>query len=190
MKGLAAMVLVVATVSGCAAHAQSSASGNSPVFEIGAEFSTLHANAGPAQCGCFFMYGGSVQAAMVSYRGMALLADFGRTSIANANGSGNNITLTTYMGGLRYPYRFHQGWTLYAHGLWGVGHTSSNNPIDAGVSRIAAAGGGGLVVKLSPHWQAKLAEAQYEYTSIPNAANNIQNQFRLSSGLVFRFARH
>jgi hypothetical protein len=41
--------------------------------------------------------------------------------------------------------------------------------------------------KLAQHLQWRITEAEYLLTRIPNAKNEIQNQLRLSSGLVYRF---
>ena len=191
MKYFAASLLIVVGLCVGSAHAQDPATGSpaSWAFEIEAGFATIRANASPAQCGCFFMYGANVQAAVVHHTGLALLVDYGRTSANSINGGGHDLTLSTYMGGVRYSPLMEKKLSPYGQVLLGAGHTSSNYAIDSDASRFAAAVGGGLNMKLSRRFDLRLVEADYLLTRIPNAANEIQNQLRLSSGLVYRFTK-
>jgi peptidoglycan-associated lipoprotein len=136
------------------------------------------------------MYGEGAQAAVVNRVGVSFLVDYGRTSATNINNAGHNLVLSTYMGGVRYSIQRGEKFSPYGQVLVGTGHTSSNYAIDADIWRLAASVGGGLNVRLSRRVDFRPVEAQYLLTRIPNAVNEIQNQLRLSSGLVFHFSRH
>jgi peptidoglycan-associated lipoprotein len=121
---------------------------------------------------------------------MRFLVDYGRTSRTNINGAGHNLVLSTYMGGVGYSIRKERELSPYGQVLVGSGHTSSNYAIDDDAWRFAASVGGGVDLRLSSRFEFRAVEVQYLLTRIPNAANEIQNQLRLSSGIVFHFASH
>lgn len=194
MKRFAAIVITFASLCMGVAHAQETAPATDSTrgFEIEGGFATVRANASPNACGCFFMYGGNVQAAYAGSHGLAVLAGYGITTASNINSNGNNLTLSTYMAGVRYaPHIQMKKFSTYGQLLVGAAHTGSNYAIDDGVNRFAFAAGGGLNLELSSRVDLRLVEADYLLTRIPNAVNEIQNQLRISSGLVFHFrARH
>jgi peptidoglycan-associated lipoprotein len=193
MKGFAAAIMIaVTTLCMGVAQAQGPAPSINPQrgLEIAGGFATVRANAAPTDCGCFFMYGANVQAALVGHSGVGVVADFGRTSADNINGEGNDLTLSTYMGGVRYVPRFRvKRFSTYVQALVGVAHTSSNYAIDADATRLAASAGGGINYVLTRRWDFRVLEASYLMTRIPNAANEYQNQLRLTTGVVFRISR-
>lgn len=193
MKGFAAAIMITVTIL-CMGVAQAQVPAPSEYsqrgLEIAGSFTVVRANAAPKDCGCFFMYGGNVQAALVGQKGVGVIADFGRTSANDINADGNNLTLSTYMGGVRYVPRFHvKKFSTYVQALVGVAHTSSNYAIDAGATRLAASAGGGINYALTRRWDFRVLEASYLMTRIPNAANEYQNQLRLTTGVAFHISR-
>ena len=193
MKGFAAAIMItVAILCMGVAKAQVPAPGGySPRdLEIAGSFTTVRANAAPTDCGCFFMYGGNAQAALVGQKGVGVIADFGRTSANNINGDGNNLTLSTYMGGVRYVPRFQaKKFSTYVQALVGVAHTSSNFAIDANATRLAASAGGGINYVLTRRWDVRVLEASYLMTRIPNAAKIPTPASTVTTGVVFHFSR-
>lgn len=189
MKSFAKVVMIIVSLCAGAAYAQvSEGTGKSPSLEVAGQFTAVYANAAPGDCGCFFMYGGSAQVAAVNHHGLAVVADIGGSHASNINGNGHDLTLTTYMGGVRYyPALRRSKFSDYGQILAGASHTTSNYAIDNDATRFGAAVGGGVNYKLAQHLQWRITEAEYLLTRIPNAKNEIQNQLRLSSGLVFRF---
>ena len=156
-------------------------------MEVAGQFTTVYANAAPGECGCFFMYGGSAQVAAVDHLGFAAVFDFGATHASNINGNGNNLTLTTYMAGPRYYPVRRKKFSVYGQVLLGAAHTTSNYVLDDGTTRFGTQIGGGVDYRLSKQMQWRVVEANYLLTLIPNAKNEIQNQTRLSTGIVFSF---
>jgi hypothetical protein len=106
-----------------------------------------------------------------------------------------NLTQISLVAGPRYTL-----WTskratkkpnLYAQGL--VGFVAGNGlfPKDQSTtyraSALAVQAGGGLNWPLTRTIGWRVCEADYVYTQLPNNANSIQNDLRLSSGVTFHF---
>jgi hypothetical protein len=49
------------------------------------------------------------------------------------------------------------------------------------------AAGGGVDLSLTRHLAFRLVQADYLLTLLPNRTNNLQNNFRFSTGIVFHF---
>ena len=191
MKAFATIVLVIVTLCAGVSYAQSPATGfTARDLEIEGGFTAIRANAAPGDCGCFYMYGGNAQVSMATHKGLSILLDYGRTSARNINGEDHNLTLSSYMGGVRYTPSLEKRWSPYGQVLVGSAHTSSNYAIDADVYRFAAAVGGGVNIGLSKRFDLRLAEVQYLLTRIPNSVNEIQNQLRLSTGVVYHLGKY
>lgn len=68
-------------------------------------------------------------------------------------------------------------------GIWatsGIGGGGSQ-------SHFAMTAGGGVDLKVSRHIAIRLVQAEYFMTKFPDGLNNRQNNFRFSTGIVFRF---
>jgi outer membrane immunogenic protein len=179
MKLLAAGLLIAFTISTCSAHAQVSRAGKWPdTMDLTFGFTTVHANAGPGKCGCYFMYGSDAQFEFNRRSGLGVLFDYSSVSTTNINNSGHNVSLSTWLPGFRY-----------AHGLVGVSHTTTNFILDNQSTNLAYAGGGGVDFRLTRRFEARLIQADYLITHVPNGANDRQNQLRLTAGLVFHLNR-
>jgi outer membrane immunogenic protein len=196
MKLLAAGLLIAFTISTCSAHAQVSRAGKWPdTMDLTFGFTTVHANAGPGKCGCYFMYGSDAQFEFNRRSGLGVLFDYSSVSTTNINNSGHNVSLSTWLPGFRYdvplPYALRWGRNLdpYAHGLVGVSHTTTNFILDNQSTNLAYAGGGGVDFRLTRRFEARLIQADYLITHVPNGANDRQNQLRLTAGLVFHLNR-
>jgi hypothetical protein len=79
--------------------------------------------------------------------------------------------------------------TPFAQVLFG-GLTATSGIGNSGVtSAFAMTAGGGLDCKLSKLISIRPVQAEYYLTKFPDGLNNRQNNFRFSSGVVFRFGR-
>jgi opacity protein-like surface antigen len=191
MKLLVASLLIFASLMGAHAGAQAIPVGSTPLsIEVGGGFTSIHANAGPGVCGCFFMNGFDAQAGVYGSSRISALIDVGRTKRSNVNGFGHNIMLATYMTGGKYTLNRGGRFSPYGEALVGFGASESNFPIDQKTVNFAFAGGGGLNLKLTQHLDFRVAEAQYLVTHIPNGVNDRQNQLRLTSGISYHFHIH
>lgn len=160
--------------------------GQTPAMEVGANFVFVHANAPPAACGCFSLYGGGGTLVVNAPRGLSLVLDMTGTHANKVDGTTQHITLFNVLGGVRYSYRTAHRFTPYAEALAGKSKELSNYVFVENASALALSGGGGVSFVLAKHiaWN---AEADYIYSQLPNAANNAQNDIRASTGVIFRF---
>jgi len=169
-----------------------------PRWEASAGYTYTRANAGPGECGCFSMNGGSASVAYDWNRWVSMVADFGAQHAGNFLGSGRDLTLASYLFGPQLSYRKSGRFTPFAHVLLGGAHASgsafSTQAAGAGVSlsesAFALKAGGGMDVKLTEFLALRVFDVDYYLTRFPNAVNDRQNNLQVSAGVVFRFGRH
>jgi outer membrane immunogenic protein len=191
MKLLLGVLSFAVVFTTCCASAQSSRTAIWPItYDLEGGISVVHANAGPGTCGCFYMFGGNAQF-VVNRRhgGWGRVVDFATSSANNINSSTHNISLSTYMGGLRYNLRPRKGVFPFTEAMAGVGRTSTNFAIDDKSTALAYAAGGGVELNISRRFELRLIEADFLSTHVPNQVNDRQNQLRLTAGLVFHLNR-
>ena len=144
--------------------------------------------------------GGSGDFALNLNKWFGIAADIGgyhNGIINNSKVSGNVIS---YLFGPRISLRNSTAWTPFFHTLFGGVHGSVDVPASLGgpatFSRNAFAlvAGGGLDANVSKHISLRTFQAEYFMTNFTAPASapagtsvNRQNNFRLSTGIVFRF---
>lgn len=64
----------------------------------------------------------------------------------------------------------------------GIGEAGAEN-------HFARAAGGGMDLRVSEHFAVRPLQVDYFMTKFPDGLNNRQNNFRFSTGIVFRFSR-
>jgi outer membrane immunogenic protein len=161
--------------------------GQTPVMEIGLNYTYFHANAPPAACGCFSMNGGGGVLIVNAPHGLSLVADLSAAHASRVNGTTQNITIFNYLAGLRYSYRSPHRYTPYVQMLAGGAQETSNYLFVQNADAFAASGGGGFNVALDRRVTWNIFEADYVYSRLPNAVNDHQNNLRVSTGVLFRF---
>ena len=177
-----------------AAHAQTPLPPATRSPEVAVAYDLIGSNAPAGQCGCFVLNGGSLTGALpLRLRGVSLAGQFSATHAGNVNGSNYDLTLETYLAGLRYTMplkgdRIH----LFVQGLIGGSHASgslvqSPNP-GSGNAGFTVAGsiGGGLDVRWKRHVSIRALEVDYQPTTFDNSTTALENNYRISAGLVFR----
>jgi len=186
LSGLIWVLFVVAGAQLAQAQAFGTASGQTPALEIGANYDFFHANAPPGACGCFSMSGGGGTLIFNAPYGLSAVADLSGGHANAVGGTTQNITLFNYVFGPRYSYRRIRRFTPYAQGLVGRSMEISNYAYVQQANALAVMGGGGINMRLSKliGWD---VEADYVYSKLPNAVNNMQNTLRVSTGILFRF---
>ncbi|MGA3222555.1 MAG: hypothetical protein ABSC65_02280 [Acidobacteriaceae bacterium] len=200
------VVLFIGTMLGFHApslHAQSLPGGRDfslPRAEVSLAYSPTEANAGPGQCGCFFMNGASAEGNFRTYRGYTTVVDVTAAHTGQINNTGQPFSLLMVTAGMRLNFRFgHQrqdGFDTYhrikpfAQGLVGFAHgfdsafPSKSGFIEPTANSIALLAGVGLDVKYRKHLSFRAIQADYGYTRLPNLAGNDQNLLRISSGIT------
>ena len=152
-------------------------------------------------CGCFWLQGGSMNAAVTFYRGLGVAANLTGGHASNI-ASGVDLDKVSYMMGPRYTYPFkswfghdfgrHDGGRIFGEGLIGGVHSFNTVvPTSAGVAGAASSFvfqvGGGMDLPLRKGIGIRLFEADYVRSTLPNAGNSTQNDLRLAAGISFHF---
>jgi outer membrane immunogenic protein len=160
--------------------------GETPVLETSLGYTFEHANAPPAQCGCFSANGGYGSAVFNMPRGFSLVANLSAVHANNINGTTQSITVFHYLFGPRYSLRSRSRFVPYVQALGGGAEEFSNYAFVQNVSGPAFSVAGGVTTPLSRHFAWTIVEADWVQSRLPNAQNNIQNDLRISSGFTFR----
>jgi peptidoglycan-associated lipoprotein len=161
--------------------------GQTSAVELGVNYTFIHANAPPAQCGCFSMNGGGGNLVINMPRGLSLVADLEAVHASKINGTTQNITVFDYLIGPRYSYRTTSRFTPYGEVLVGGAVELSNYAFVQNSNAFAVSGDGGVSRALNQHVVWNIVEVDYIYSRLPNAVNDHQNDLRVSTGITFRF---
>ena len=195
MKNLFALLIATLAVSSGSLFAQAPAEVHHRP-EVALEYTYVHSNAPPGDCGCFSMNGGSVSIAQPFRSGriaFAFDATFGQST--GVSSSNELVTLSTFTGGIRYRPLMHSRWSPFGEVLVGASHAAGSlvnapNPAASDAALVFASNiGGGLDRRISEHWSLRLVEADYFLTTFTNGVNDHQNNIRLSSGVVYHFGK-
>jgi outer membrane immunogenic protein len=188
-----AVVLWVLAMGAMAALAlPAAAQSSSPRFEFGADYNFVRANGPPGTCACFSMNGGNGWIGYGLTNGFSVVGEFSGQHAGNINGSGEDLTLVSYLFGPKYSLRASERWQPFGQVLLGGAHASGTfEPSVSGGSgsynSFAMIAGGGLDVAAGEHLALRAFEADYYLTQFPNGVNGRQNNFRISAGVIFRF---
>ncbi len=185
------IALLLVAISGCLVSAPEAVAQSAGNLEIGANYIYTGTNAPPGGCGCFSLHGG---AGWVGYNfkgNLALIGEVSGSDASNIEGTTGSLTLTSFLGGLRYS-RHHDRLAPFGQVLLGGSHASGElTPNSTGLAGsdngFAMTAGGGLDVKLSHHLSLRAVQADYFLTRFNNSLNDRQNNFRIGAGIVFRF---
>jgi outer membrane immunogenic protein len=160
-------------------------------IDIGVSYSYVRYNPATAGFKSFSMNGGSGSVAYNFKSWLSGVADVGGYSKHNILGNGVDGSLSTYLFGPRVSLNRSGRFTPFGQVLVGIAHTGGRYLTTGGSQTpFAAAIGGGLDWRWTNHIRVRAAEVDYLLThfSEVNAMNTqVQNNLRVSSGLVFRF---
>jgi outer membrane immunogenic protein len=162
------------------------------LFDVGANYSYVHANMPPGGCGCFSMNGGEGWASYNLNGHFSVVGDFAAQRASNVIGTGGGLTLISYVFGPRYTMNGFHRIKPFGQALVGGAHASGSlAPGSSGLAgspnAFAAVAGGGANFVLSERFAVQLIEADYYFTNFANGTNDRQNNFRISAGIVVRF---
>jgi outer membrane immunogenic protein len=192
MRSIVRFALLIAILMGCASLGAAPALAQE--FAAGASYNFVHSNAPPGSCGCFNMNGGSGWVSVGEFHHFSAVADVGVQYAGNINGSGVNLTLTSYVFGPRYNFLDSGRLHPFAEALVGGSHASgsfSSSSISASGSAnaFAALAGGGIDFDVTEHIGVRAIEANYFFTKYDNGTNDHQNNLRIAAGIYFRFGK-
>jgi peptidoglycan-associated lipoprotein len=162
--------------------------------EVSLGYSYMRANAPPGQCGCFNMNGLSGEFATGLGHGFSVVADLGGYHQGNVDSSGLSLWVVNYLFGPRLSYRRSKHWTPFAQFLVGGAHGSgtlygSSTGASGSANGFALSTGGGLDWKATRHVSVRLFQVEYLNTRLPNSSNDVQNNLRITAGVVFHFGK-
>ena len=164
---------------------------NRPAPELALTYTWTHANAPDQNCGCFSLNGGSAVFAYPFAPSFSAVVEAGAVTNGNVNSSGRGLTLSDFLGGLRYSLPRHASLEPYSQVLIGVAHASGTmSPGQLGLAAsnsFAFSAGGGVDFRLRKHVAIRALQADYLLTLLPNGNSGRQNSLRLSTGVVARF---
>lgn len=194
MKLLVASLLIVSALCAFDTYAEGQAlpTAGGLALDVGATYTTIHANEGPGQCGCFYMSGGSAEFSVKNEHNVAFITSVSGTYANNINNIQQNLKLFTVLEGVRYSLDRGGRFVPFGEASLGFAHTASNYIVYKDTSAAAAQIGGGLDIKVSKRFAIRAAQVDYLFTSSPNGQNNFQNEIRYGAGLVFHLnpSRH
>lgn len=142
----------------------------------------------------FWTEGGAIELGTNTWRGVGIAAKVSGTHSVAIGASTIPLSLVTVTFGPRYRWHADHKVSVYVEALVGEAdgfkslfpaitgaQTSSNS--------FAAQAGGAIDYKLSSRFAARVIEAGWQHTQLPNGTNNIQNDFQLGAGFVLKFGR-
>lgn len=160
-------------------------------FDLAGGYSLVRANAPPGECGCFTMNGGFASGQLNFSRWMGVAGEFSAGHASNISSLGQNLTLTTFMGGPRvsWPrYRAVPFGEFLVGGARGSGsYFPSATSSTTSATSFAYAGGGGLDFNLNDRFSLRAFDAKFVHTAFPNGVNSSQRQLQIGVGLVMHF---
>ncbi len=154
----------------------------------------------PSNCGCFWLNGGSGDAAATFFKGLGIAANLTLNHASDIT-PGVNLSQFILMAGPRYTYntsrwtdrRFMKKHDTYLFGEWLLGGVHAYNsvfPTSTGTTPSASAFsmqvGGGANVALTKGFGLRLLELDYVRTTLPNNGSNSQNDLRIAFGVSYR----
>lgn len=155
----------------------------------------VHSNTQPADCGCFNLNGGAVSAAWLLRGRWAAVAEVSSGVAHNGPGTGNSLTLVSYLGGARYELpalgaQSAHPFLPFAQLLVGAAHAGggiagAGDGTYAFESRI----GGGFDLPVGHRVALRLVQIDYDATTFNNGVNNHQNNILLGAGVIFHLFR-
>jgi hypothetical protein len=195
MVGISWMSMTSSAQQAATPAGQASMAKEAPL-EVSYSYDYARANAGPGQCGCFNMNGGSLELAVHAYRRLSVVADLGGEwagSMGAATGTG--LSLSTLTVGPRYSQHFASKrlarYTPFVQGLVGGARGFGSifpgaGGVQVSATSLAVLAGGGLDVRLNKYLALRPIQADYLMTQLPNNASNQQHLLRLGAGVVLR----
>jgi hypothetical protein len=167
-------------------------------IDVAITYVTERAKVASVDCGCFWLQGGGMNAAVTVYRGLGVAANLTGGHASNI-ANGVELDKVSFMMGPRYTYRRTNwfghgsgGSSVFAEGLIGGVHgfntvVPTANGVVGAASSFVFQVGGGVEVPLRKGIGIRLIEADYVRSTLPNNGNNTQHDLRLAAGISFHF---
>jgi outer membrane immunogenic protein len=184
-------ILLPLTLAACSLFAANASAQSGSLLEAGVNYNYVRTNAAPGNCGCINLQGGSGWAAYNFTRSFGIVGEVASQHASNISPFAADLTLTSFMGGVRYKKSIGGRFSPFAQVLLGGAHASGsmapgNSGIPGSPNAFAMAAGGGIDLRLSRHFALRIIQADYYYTRLANGVNDHQNNLRIGVGLLIR----
>lgn len=143
----------------------------------------------------FWRQGGALELSAEVTHGFGAAINISGSHVSNINGTGVSLTTINTTFGPRYTWASHSGkLALFGQGLIGESHGldgvfPSPQGSQAEFNTFALQTGGGLDLRLRSRFAVRPIQVDWVRTQYPNGATNVQNDLRLSAGIVLRLQR-
>ena len=151
----------------------------------------------------FWLQGGGFDLNAPFYRGLGLTASAtGLHSNGNPATNAAPLDMVTIVFGPRYTARLGRRLAVYGEALGGEAHgfhslfTYGSGPLPSltagttdSANALAFQTGGGVDLRISKHLKVRAVQVDYLRTELPNGSSNLQNNLRVSAGVVFHLGR-
>jgi len=192
-------VFLVAALSALPASAQTQQAGPPPPrphtfgitsSDVAVTYTLERAKLQASNCNCFWLNGGSADAAITLYRGFGLAANLTGEHASNIL-PGVNLGKISFMAGPRYTYGASHT-RVFGEWLFGVAHAFDGafpgpTGLTASAGSFSTQLGIGTDIAIHKGLGVRAFEVDYVHTSLPNNGVNSQNDLRLAFGLSYRF---
>jgi hypothetical protein len=140
----------------------------------------------------FWFQGGSIELGANAYRGWGIAANVTGIHASSIGTSGIPLSLVAATFGPRYRWHAGHKYSAYGEGLVGEANGFRSlfpAPVAAqdSANGLATQLGGGVDLTLSRRFAARILQASWLRTQLPNATNNVQNTLNLGAGFVLKF---
>ena len=175
-----------------------------PGLSTGAEIAVTYA----AQCSIvtglgnsFWLQGVAADASLPVYRmgsrELSLAVDLTFGHSGSTGGAGSPLDVVTTVAGPRFTWKAsHVGKlqpAFFAEALFGVAHGFNSifpegSSAPGSANSFALIAGGGIGLPLTRWASVRLLQIDYVRSSLPNGGANVQNSFRIATGITLRFS--
>ena len=167
-------------------------------IDVGVTYSAERAYIAPGSCDCFWFNGGGADVAITLWKGFGAAAALTGDHASDVN-PGIDISKVTYMGGPRYTHILpnwktgplaKRRWEVFGEGLFGEAHAFNSAfpngaQLKPSAHSFAMQTGGGISIFFSKRIAARVLEADYVRTNLPNSISDVQNDVRLGAGVTY-----
>jgi outer membrane immunogenic protein len=187
-------ILLPLTLAFCFLSATNAAGQSDSRLEAGANYNYARTNAGPGDCGCIGLQGGSGWVSFNLNHSFGLVGEVGTQHDTDISPFAANLTVISYMGGVRYQKHIGVRISPFVQVVAGGAHANGsmapgNSGIPGSSNAFAMAAGGGVDLRLNRHFALRLVQADYFYTGFNNGVNDHQNNLRLGAGIIIGLGR-
>jgi hypothetical protein len=200
MRNHIAVLIALASSVLVPARAQSTTQNTAPARlpELALSYDLVGSNAPAGQCGCFVMNGGGATAAFpLPAKDLSIVGQLSATHSGSIGSPKYSLTLVTYTIGLRYPLPLHsEHFKLFVQGLIGGAHSSgslvaaSNVLAENSHASLAGSVGAGVDIRWKHNVSIRALEVDYMPTTFDNSSSALENNYRISAGIVFHLPVH